>query len=398
MKTNQGHLSYCSNIHPGEIWAQHFAELQKNVPLVKAQISPEQAMGLGLRIANQASIDLQNPKEFDALKSWLTQENLYVFTLNGFPFGGFHDTVVKDQVHAPDWTTQARYDYTLRLAHILANLLPENEQEGSISTSPISYKYWWDSPEKLDNATKKGTLALLELVIALADLEKATGKWIHIDIEPEPDGILENHREFVDWYEAVYLPMGKEFLKAQGKENEEALLRRHVQLCFDICHYGVSFDKPSTCIQELIDKQIPVGKVQISSALRVDLRKDPLTHLEALRKYHEPVYLHQVKALGRDGTYIQYRDLDEAIADFSPERDEEWRVHFHVPLFLENYGLLGSTQQEIRETIAFQKIQAFTRHLEIETYTWGVLPTEFQVPMDQSISREIQYIQGLLKK
>jgi hypothetical protein len=398
MKTNQGHLSYCSNIHPGEIWAQHFAELQKNVPLVKAQVSPEQAMGLGLRIANQASIDLQNPKEFDALKSWLTQENLYVFTLNGFPFGGFHDTVVKDQVHAPDWTTQARYDYTLRLAHILANLLPENEQEGSISTSPISYKYWWDSPEKLDNATKKGTLALLELVIALADLEKATGKWIHIDIEPEPDGILENHREFVDWYEAVYLPMGKEFLKAQGKENEEALLRRHVQLCFDICHYGVSFDKPSTCIQELIDKQIPVGKVQISSALRVDLRKDPLTQMEALRKYHEPVYLHQVKALGRDGTYIQYRDLDEAIADFTPERDEEWRVHFHVPLFLENYGLLGSTQQEIRETIAFQKIQAFTRHLEIETYTWGVLPTEFQVPMDQSISREIQYIQGLLKK
>jgi hypothetical protein len=398
MKTNQGHLSYCSNIHPGEIWAQHFAELQKNVPLVKAQVSPEQAMGLGLRIANQASIDLQNPKEFDALKSWLTQENLYIFTLNGFPFGGFHDTVVKDQVHAPDWTTQARYDYTLRLAHILANLLPENEQEGSISTSPISYKYWWDSPEKLDNATKKGTLALLELVIALADLEKATGKWIHIDIEPEPDGILENHREFVDWYEAVYLPMGKEFLKAQGKGNEEALLRRHVQLCFDICHYGVSFDKPSTCIQELIDKQIPVGKVQISSALRVDLRKDPFTHLEALRKYHEPVYLHQVKALGRDGTYIQYRDLDEAIADFSPERDEEWRVHFHVPLFLENYGLLGSTQQEIRETIAFQKIQAFTRHLEIETYTWGVLPAEFQVPMDQSISREIQYIQGLLKK
>jgi hypothetical protein len=280
----------------------------------------------------------------------------------------------------------------------LANLLPENEQEGSISTSPISYKYWWNSPEKLDNATKQGTLALLELVIALADLEKATGKWIHIDIEPEPDGILENHREFVDWYEAVYLPMGKEFLKAQGKGNEEALLRRHVQLCFDICHYGVSFDKPSTCIQELIDKQIPVGKVQISSALRVDLRKDPFTHLEALRKYHEPVYLHQVKALGRDGTYIQYRDLDEAIADFSPERDEEWRVHFHVPLFLENYGLLGSTQQEIRETIAFQKIQAFTRHLEIETYTWGVLPTEFQVAMDQSISREIQYIQGLLKK
>ena len=397
MKTDQGHLSYCSNIHPGEIWALHFAELQKNVPLVKAQVCPNQAMGLGLRIANQASIDLQDSSAFEALKSWLGKENLYVFTLNGFPYGGFHDTIVKDQVHAPDWTTQERYDYTLRLAHLLAKLMPENEHEGGISTSPISYKYWWNSPEKLHDATKKGTLALLELVIALADLEKSTGKWIHIDIEPEPDGILENHGEFVDWYENVYLPMGIEFLGKKGMASSEDLLRRHVQLCFDICHYGVSFDKPATCIQELVDKHIPVGKIQISSALRVDLRENPLAQIETLKKYHEPVYLHQVKALGKDGSFIQYRDLDEAIADFNPDRDDEWRVHFHVPLFLENYGILGSTQQEIRETMAIQKSNPFTRHLEIETYTWGVLPTEFQVPMDQSISREIQYIQGLLK-
>ncbi len=397
MKTDQGHLSYCSNIHPGEIWALHFAELQKNVPLVKAQVAPNQAMGLGLRIANQASIDLQDSSAFEALKSWLGKENLYVFTLNGFPYGGFHDTIVKDQVHAPDWTTQERYDYTLRLAHLLAKLMPENEHEGGISTSPISYKYWWNSPEKLHDATKKGTLALLELVVALADLEKSTGKWIHIDIEPEPDGILENHGEFVDWYENVYLPIGIEFLGKKGMVGSENLLRRHVQLCFDICHYGVSFDKPETCIQELADKQIPVGKIQISSALRVDLRENPLAQIETLKKYHEPVYLHQVKALGKDGTFIQYRDLDEAIADFNPDRDDEWRVHFHVPLFLENYGILGSTQQEIRETMAIQKSNPFTRHLEIETYTWGVLPTEFQVPMDQSISREIQYIQGLLK-
>ena len=397
MKTDQGHLSYCSNIHQGEIWALHFAELQKNVPLVKAQVAPNQAMGLGLRIANQASIDLQDSSAIEALKSWLGKENLYVFTLNGFPYGGFHDTIVKDQVHAPDWTTQERYDYTLRLAHLLAKLMPENEHEGGISTSPISYKYWWNSPEKLHDATKKGTLALLELVVALADLEKSTGKWIHIDIEPEPDGILENHGEFVDWYENVYLPIGIEFLGKKGMAGSENLLRRHVQLCFDICHYGVSFDKPATCIQELVDKHIPVGKIQISSALRVDLRENHLAQIETLKKYHEPVYLHQVKALGKDGSFIQSRDLDEAIADFNPDRDDEWRVHFHVPLFLENYGILGSTQQEMRETMAIQKSNLFTRHLEIETYTWGVLPTEFQVPMDQSISREIQYIQGLLK-
>jgi hypothetical protein len=67
-----------------------------------------------------------------------------------------------------------------------------------------------------------------------------------------------------------------------------------------------------------------------------------------------------------------------------------------VPLFLENYGLLGSTQKEIRETLSFQKENPFTNHLEIETYTWGVLPAAFQVPIADSISREIKTIQELL--
>jgi hypothetical protein len=396
METKHGHFSYCSNIHPGEIWQEHFAELQKNVPLVKERVAPHEKMGLGLRFANQASIDLQDPIEFQRLKEWLEKENLYVFTLNGFPFGGFHQTVVKDDVHTPDWTTKARFDYTLRLAHLLAKLLPENLKEGGISTSPLSYRYWWKNAEELTNATHVATLHLIELVVELAKIEQETGKWIHIDIEPEPDGILENHKEFVDWYENSLIPLGAEYLEKKAINAPVQLLKRHIQLCFDICHFGVSYDSPSKCIQELNQKEIGIGKIQISSALRVDLRTNPQEKIEALRKYHEPVYLHQVKALLTNGQFIQYKDLDQAIKEYSADMFDEWRIHFHVPLFLANYGLLGSTQNEIKETLAVQKSMPFTRHLEIETYTWAVLPADFQAPIHESIAREIEWVKAIL--
>jgi hypothetical protein len=383
MITPYGHLSYCSNIHTGEIWSEHFAQLKQHVPAVKAQVSPVNPMGLGLRFANQASIDLQDPAALKALQSWLSEQNLYVFTLNGFPYGGFHNTIVKDQVHAPDWTTTDRRDYTIRLAHILASLLTENE--GGISTSPLSYKYWWNTAEERGQAMRTSTQHLLEVVDVLAEIEKNTGKTIHIDIEPEPDGLLSNHGDFVAWYEQILLPSG----------NPE-LIRRHIQLCFDICHYGVSFDVPEASIQELKMKNIPVGKIQISSALRIDLRTQEAEKIAELQKYQEPVYLHQVKALRKDGSYQEFKDLDEAFAAYTPNTYDEWRVHFHVPLFLETYGLLGSTQKEIRETLAIQKASSFTNHLEIETYTWGVLPPAFQVPMAESISREIKTITDLL--
>jgi hypothetical protein len=396
METKHGHFSYCSNIHPGEIWHEHFAELQKNVPLVKEQIAPHEKMGLGLRFANQASIDLQNASEFESLNNWLKKENLYVFTLNGFPYGGFHNTIVKDDVHTPDWTTKDRYDYTLRLANLLAKLLPENLNEGGISTSPLSYKYWWKSLEELTNATEKATLHLLDLVIELVQIEQKTGKWIHIDIEPEPDGILENFTEFVQWYENTLIPLGTKYLQNKGFSHPVEVIKRHIQLCFDICHFGVSYDSPMDCIKELNQKGIGVGKIQISSALRVDLRTNPQEKINELKKYHEPVYLHQVKALLKNGQYLQFQDLDEAIQNYSPDKFDEWRIHFHVPLFLANYGLLGSTQKEIIETLDVQKSSPFTRHLEIETYTWAVLPFEFQTPIHESIAREIAWVKTIL--
>lgn len=390
MKTALGHLSYCSNIHPGEIWEEHFANLQETVPKVKQEVCPDYAMGLGLRIANQASIDLsKDSNKLAALKSWLAQEDIYIFTLNGFPYGGFHNTIVKDQVHAPDWTTQDRVNYTRRLIDLLVQLLPSDQHEGGISTSPLSYKFWWDNR---GSAISQATMELLKLVPYLAQTEQKTGKWIHIDIEPEPDGLLENHREFVDWYTDILIPY------AITAGIPEDWVRRHIHICFDVCHYGVSFDKPSTCLQELAEKNISIGKIQISSALRVDLRQDANARIEALKQYEEPTYLHQVKALKKDGNYEQFKDLGEALVLYKDGIYDEWRVHFHVPLFLDSYGLLNSTQAEIAETLAYHQQHHVTRMMEIETYTWGVLPSEYQESIETSIAREVTYIQDLLCK
>jgi hypothetical protein len=400
METKYGILGYCSNIHPGEIWSEHFEQLKSHIPKVKSNVSPNHSMGLGLRIADLASKDLQDELALKALKEWLQTEDLYIYTLNGFPFGGFHDTIVKDHVHTPDWTHVSRKEYTIRLSRLLINLIPDRLKEAGISTSPLSYRFWWNTPDELQMASEKSTLALIEIAEELSKMYHETGKLIHIDIEPEPDGILENHQEFLNWYIHMLLPMAQEYFKTKGKGEKEIdqLVKNHIQICFDICHFGVSFENPKACIDELELHGIKVGKIQISSALRIDLRENEKEKIAKLRQYQEPVYLHQVKAKLKNGQFIQFRDLDQAFEAYEENTFDEWRVHFHVPLFLENYGLLGSTQKEIKETLAIQMEKPFTQQMEIETYTWGVLPMEFQVPIHESISREIEWVKSILKQ
>jgi hypothetical protein len=398
MITPYGHLSYCSNIHPGEDWNEHFAVLQNSIPEIKAEVCPDNPMGIGLRLANEASINLSDEKHFDSFKTWLDNHNCYVFTMNGFPFGNFHHTTVKDQVHAPDWTKPERKDYTIRLFNLLARLLPENISEGGVSTSPLSYRYWWKTPESLEEATIMGTKHIISVVEALIDLKVTTGKTLHLDIEPEPDGILENSSEFIDWYNNVLLPLGTQQLESKGFSRPQAIdaIKTHIQLCYDVCHFAVSFERPEDVIKKLEVEQIKVGKIQISSALKVDFSSQAEEKLSVIAQYNEPVYLHQVVAQKKDTSFVKYTDLNEAIAGFD-ESIDSWRVHFHVPLFLEQYGLLGSTQSDIVDTLNIHKKKPFTNHLEIETYTWAVLPKDFQAPLNESISREINWVKSVLE-
>jgi len=390
MKLNSGHLTFCTNIYAGENWEAHFAVLKASFPILKAKLSPDSNMGIGLRLSNLASIEILENNHLALFKQWLEDEGGYVFTMNGFPYGGFHHTRVKDQVHAPDWTTNDRVDYTLRLAEILSQLLPD-DMDGGISTSPLSYKPWFTDAEAREIATIKATANILKVAEGLHQIQEQTGKVIHLDIEPEPDGFLESGPEFIDWYENVLLSAG----------NDEKLIKNHIRLCYDVCHFAIGYEPHTTIINELNDKGIKIGKIQISAALKAKLPEsiaDSTVVLDQLSRFDEPTYLHQVIARKNDGSLIRYPDLADALSEGEDLKIDELRAHFHVPIFVEDMGLIQSTQSDITEVLNLQKNNPFTAHLEVETYTWDVLPTDLKAPLNDSIIRELAWVKTLLEQ
>ncbi|WP_184548095.1 metabolite traffic protein EboE [Mucilaginibacter sp. FT3.2] len=399
MKINTTDFTYCTNIYAGESWADHFSALKGDFPTIKNDLSPEAPMGIGLRLSNIASIAILEAENLQLFKQWLHDNDAYVFTMNGFPYGGFHDTIVKDQVHAPDWTTENRLAYTLRLFNILAGLLPPG-MEGGISTSPLSYRYWFNEAEEISEAKKVATQNILKVAEELYLMKLTKGVTMHLDIEPEPDGILETGSEFIAWFETVLLPAGILYFQNQFELNAteaEEVIKEHIRLCYDVCHFAIGYESHEEVINILAQKGIKVGKIQLSAALKGSFdaegrnKQDILT---AFSYFNEPTYLHQVVARNSDGSLVRYPDLPAALA--AQDYAEEWRAHFHVPVFLESFGVLQSTQDDIVKVLELQAQKNFTQHLEVETYTWGVLPGELKLPLTQSIIRELNWVKHIL--
>jgi hypothetical protein len=397
MKLTAGYLTYCTNIHAGENWADHFNALKLNFPEIKKQLSPDAPMGIGLRLSNIASIEILKDNNLPEFKEWLQLNDAYVFTMNGFPYGGFHNTVVKDQVHAPDWTTNDRLEYTLRLFNILASLLPK-DMDGGISTSPLSYKHWFKSDEALSKAKFEATENILRVAAELNSIKQKTGVTLHLDIEPEPDGILETGNEFIEWFENNLLSQGISYFKNElniPAAQAEGIIKEHVNLCYDVCHFAIGYEPHEAIINELAKKGIKVGKIQISAALKASFdAASKQAILTAFEKFNESTYLHQVIARLADGNLLRYPDMPEALA--ATDDAKEWRAHFHVPVFSQNFGLLQSTQSDIINVLNIQAQSPFTNHLEVETYTWEVLPDALKIPLNQSIIRELEWVKHQL--
>lgn len=425
------HLTYCTNIHPGETWDEVRANLETHVLAVKARVAPGQRFGIGLRLSAQAAEVLARPEERDALSRFLDANQLYIFTINGFPYGAFHGTRVKEEVYRPDWLEEPRLLYSNRLAEILAGLLPaEPGLEGSVSTVPGCYRARVD-----EGAAARIAERLLEHAGFLCELEGRTGRRIALALEPEPHCLLETVADAVTFFEHhLYTRAAAERVRSVTgltlAESENAI-RDHLGLCLDTCHAAVEFEDPAKAVAMLRASGVRIVKMQLSTGVRI--ARLTAETLDALGPFAEGVYLHQVVA--RTGDLLRrYADLPEALDEArtrlslaaalplppatlrstamppapaipsaptippaSTIPPEEWRIHFHVPLFREQLGPFQNTQPHLEELLALQVREGLTAHLEVETYTWDVLPAEYRgEPVADAIARELHWVLGRL--
>ncbi|HYW21688.1 MAG TPA: metabolite traffic protein EboE [Nodularia sp. (in: cyanobacteria)] len=399
---NNFDLTYCTNIHPGEEWDKVFANLKQYIPPLKARVVPGKSFGIGLRLAAVAARELLQPEVLTEFQSWLTEEDLYVFTLNGFPYGKFHREVVKDQVYTPNWTQPERLEYTLQLTEILAALLP-TDTEGSISTLPLSYKPWYEGNQIVQaSVMDSASLHIAQVVAQMVDIRNQHGKLLHLDLEPEPDGLIENATEVVNYFQKHLLPIGGAYLVKHlgiSQTVAENYLLDHVRICYDTCHFAVEYENPISVFQQFQAAGIQIGKIQISAALQVNLSEDSEQRRlvgERLRPFAESTYLHQVIAREKNNRLIHYSDLEIALPHLANTNACEWRIHFHVPIFIRDYHLLQSTQDDITTVLNLLHDNHTCTHLEIETYTWEVLPQQMKLDLLASIQREYEWVQSKL--
>ena len=395
------HLTYCTNIHPGETWIEVATNLKRYLPQLKSRLSPNQPFGVGLRLADIATRELL-AGNLVQLQNWLQEQDLYVFTLNGFPYGGFHHQVVKDKVYAPDWSSVERLDYTLRLIEILTALLP-SDIDGGISTLPISYKPWWHNAEAKKPILHQASLNLARAIARMAEVYRSTGKLIHLDLEPEPDGMLENTLEIIDFFQDWLLPIaGKWLQENQGISQSEAedWIVQHLRVCYDTCHFAVEYEEPDDIVRRFQQAGIKIGKIQLSSAIKIDVpaQNQRQKILNRLSTFAESTYLHQVIARHKEGTLQHYADLSTALESFMTTEATEWRTHFHVPIFIPEYQPFASTQDHIVKLLQMLPSDAIGHHLEIETYTWEVLPSEMKLDILTSIEREYQWVLSVIDR
>lgn len=384
---------YCANVHPGESLEALEAQVEGSVTLVR-QLRGLKRMGSGLWLSGEVARRLSGDSgEIERFRDFLDSSGIDLFTLNGFPFGNFHNDVVKERVYQPDWTCVERFDYTEALAEILAVTLPDGDYHGSISSLPLGFAPGWTSRHQ-----EQALASLCRMARRLSEIESDSGRRIILCLEMEPGCVLERTEQLLALFDRE-LPQAAHRLGIN-----ESLVRRYLGACLDVCHQAVMFERPGEVMKELQDHGITVGKIQISSALEITQPANPLGRAD-LSRYNEPRYLHQVRMKHSGGAVFGMQDLGDALKAPGMPADRAWRVHFHVPIQADKLDSpwLGTTRAAILDVLDFLK--SFTGpapHLEVETYTWNVLPTAIrpagQTELCEGITRELVWLEDQMER
>lgn len=383
------HIGYCTNVHAGADLEQTQHNLQQYAVAVKNGYSPDNPMGIGLWLSANTARQLLADNQVDEFANWLDGQGLLPFTLNGFPYGNFHQAVVKHRVYEPTWYQPERLEYTLDLIEILDRILPPGV-EGSISTLPICWREPAPSQDEIGLAAEQ----LCRIADRLAKLETSSGRLIHICIEPEPGCYLQRSEDIISFFNNHLLTSG-----------DEQPIRRHIRVCHDICHAAVMFEPQDEVLRRFRAEGIHLGKVQVSSAVLADFgRIDPNQRAAAIRQlseFAEDRYLHQTTIRDEAGREQFFDDLPLALQSVEePHKlSSRWCIHFHVPVYLERFGLLGTSRQQIVDCVRAAADHPELSHFEVETYAWGVLPEELQQPkLAAGIARELDWFSGVLEQ
>lgn len=376
-------IGYCGNVHPAVSVEQLIHNLQHHTAEVRSILGVTESMPFGIWLSAQALQQLQNPQMLHLLQQTLGQNGLLPFTVNGFPFGDFHQPVVKQSVYLPDWTDRRRLDYTLRLADLHHLLLPP-EAVSTISTLPLG---WSTHGRPTEDFLKQCAQNLRALAIQLDRRHQQTGRLHQVCIEPEPGCVLDCCQDIVDFFEQHLFV------------SQRPLIAKHLGVCHDICHSAVMFESQEDAIFSYRNAGIDVGKIQVSSAIEVDF--DSLNDSQKqsataqLAAFNEPKYLHQTSIEYPDQRREFFTDLRDALS--ANDASGRWRIHFHVPIFYPGDDLIGTTRDCIAECLgALRRYEMPVHHFEVETYAWTVLPRGiFTGSLAEGIAAEIRWFEAL---
>lgn len=392
-------FGYCTNVHAGANLLSALAEIDRHATQVRSRLIPDGRLPLGLWFSQSAAEQIVAEQRFGWLSEWLAERELTAYTFNGFPQGDFHQPVVKHTVYQPTWTCQSRATYTQQLAQILESLLPEGGL-GSISTLPLG---WPHAPWHSENFSLAADF-LLATARYLHRLSEKRGCEIVLAIEPEPGCVLETAEGLVEFFQRYLL-----------RSPDAELARQHLTVCHDICHSGVMFEPQQKALETYFSAGIRVGKVQVSSAIHVpwdqaagDAERRSLV-MQQLSCLQETKYLHQTTACNSTGKLEKLaEDLPQALEGWTREGLplHPWRIHFHVPVYVDQFGELSTTRSDIMEACQYLEEHRqcqisgrawFTGHYEVETYAWPVLPPELAVSdLAEGIAKELEFFNNVL--